>query len=122
MSLIDTKDAILLRVAHRPEFTVVPEHAIKLFDHMIEEHEGEALAKFGDDLWARIAFIKERVLEAVVPRLRGMIAGQFHEYVAALLRNDNVELDPYGFDNVPAYGGEARAQYDAHMACCASLA
>lgn len=122
MSVTETKQAVLLRVSRRPSFEVVPEHAIALFDKIIEENEGEALAKFGDDQWQRIAYLKDLVLETVLPSLRGMIAGQFHEYIAALLRNESVEVDLYGFDNVPSYGGEARAQRDAYLACTASLA
>jgi hypothetical protein len=122
MSVTETKQAILLRVSRRPSFEIVPAHAIALFDHIIERDESEAVTECGDDSWARIYFFKERVLAATASDLRGQIAGQFHEYIAALMRNDGVEVDPYGFDNVPNYGGEARAQRDAYLACTASLA
>lgn len=122
MSVTETKQAILFRVERRPSFEIVPSHAIALFDHIIEKNEGEALAKFGEDGWGRIEFFKELVLAATAKNLRGQIAVQFHEYIAALLRNESVEVDLYGFDNVPSYGGEARAQRDAYLACTASLA
>lgn len=118
MSQNDTKDAILLRITRRPNFAVVPEHAIKLFDRIMERDEAEALRAHPNDEWAQIEFWKERILESVASNVRGVIAVYYHEYIAAIKRND----DPYGFNNLPPYGGEARAQRDAYLACTASLA
>ena len=120
MSIEETKKAVLLRVARIPTFAVVPEHAIKLFDRVIEETEADAYREHPEDRWARVQFWKEEILSRVAPTLRGLVAVQFHEYIAALDRGN--DSDPYGFDNVPPYGGEPRAQHDAYMACCASLA
>ena len=116
MSAETTKNAILRRVARKPVFEVVPEHAIALFDHVIEQTETEAVLAHPDDQWARIDFWKTAILEKVASSQKGMIAGQFHEYFATLLRNEGDSSS-----TVPSYGGEARAQYDAYMACCASL-
>jgi hypothetical protein len=117
MSVEETKQAIKVRIAARPQFAVVPEHAIKLFDKVIEETEVEAFAQH-TGFWARVDFWKNEVLRRVTPSLRGLVAVQFHEYIAALARGD----DPYGFETAPSYGGEARAQHDAYVACTASLA
>lgn len=116
MSIEETKKAIQVRIAAKPVFAVVPEHAIRLFDRVIEETEVEAF-KEHKGFWARVNFWKNEVLSRVTPALRGIVAVQFHEYIAALSRGDTPALDPAA----PSYGGEARAQHDAYMACCASL-
>lgn len=119
----ETKKAILLRAAKSPSFEVVPEHAIKMFDRVIEQTSAEAITTHPDDKWGQVEFWKEAILDRVLPRLRGIVAVYYHEYIASLMRGDNtVEADPYGFDDVPPYGGEARAQRDAYTACTASLA
>jgi hypothetical protein len=115
MSKITTKQAILTRVQNEPTFEVVPEHAMLMFDRIIEETETEALLAHPDDVWGRVEFWKEVILDKIPPGNRGQIAGQFHEYVAALLRNEDE------VPNIPYYGGEARAQRDAYLACTASL-
>lgn len=126
MPIAETRQAVLGRVHKRPEFAVVPEHAIKLFDRVIEQTETEALRQFPDDEWGRIQFWKEEVMELTLPKLRGVIAGYFHEYVAALMRNDLLDIEPvsdeFGF-NGRAYNphAEAIAQRDAYLACTASL-
>jgi hypothetical protein len=119
----DTRNAVLARVPRRPVFGIVPEHAQKLFDRVIEETEAVAVAAHPDDVWGRIEFWKEEILSRVSPVLRGLVAVQYHEYVAALMRGDDADgaADPFGFGSRPPYGGEARAQRDAYMACCASL-
>lgn len=124
MSTNDTKNAIIFRSENQPQFAVVPEHAIKLFDYVIEETEVDAFKASPDDVWGRVAFWKKEILSRVAPRLRGLVATQYHEYIATLRRNDDGGLfsSPFGFDNVPPYGGEARAQRDAYLACTASLA
>ncbi|NDC55320.1 MAG: hypothetical protein EBZ69_00540 [Alphaproteobacteria bacterium] len=123
MSVNETKQAVLLRVNRNPSFTVVPEHAIRMFDHVIEREEADAFKAYPDDQWGRIAFWKARILKDTLPHLRGIISVYYHEYIASLMRGDgDVEVDPYGFDNPPSYGGEARAQRDAYLACTASLA
>lgn len=121
MSVEETKNAIKVRIANRPQFAVVPQHAIALFDKVMEETEVEAFQKH-KGFWARVDFWKGEVLRRVSPTLRGLVAVQFHEYIAALARGGDAVPDPYGFDNVPPYGGEARAQHDAYVACTASLA
>lgn len=124
MSIEETKNAIVLRVARQPSFAVVPEHAIKLFDRVIEETEAEAFKTHADDVWGRIEFWKNEILSRVTPHLRGLVAVQYHEYIAALRRNDDdFGVDPYGFNNRPYNpNAEAVAQRDAYAACCASLA
>lgn len=120
MSVEETKNAIKVRIAARPQFAVVPQHAIALFDKVMEETEVEAFQNH-KGFWGRIDFWKSEVLRRVTPTLRGLIAVQFHEYIAALARGGDMITDPHGFDNVPNYGGEVRAQHDAYVACCASL-
>lgn len=119
----DTRKAVRLRINRRPVFSVVPDHAIKMFDRVIGETEAEALRLHSEDVWARVDFWKSEVLRRVAAPLRGLVAVQFHEYIAALMRGDDSDgtADPYGFGSRPPYGGEARAQRDAYMACCASL-
>lgn len=124
--LMETKKAILLRAARRPMFTVVPEHAIKMFDRVIEQTSAEAIAAHPDDRWGQIEFWKEAILDRVLPRLRGVVAGYYHEYIASLLRGEEAVLDDedtYGFHDRP-YNAHAEqiAQRDAYMACTASLA
>lgn len=125
MSVAATKQAILGRVFKRPEFVIVPEHAIKLFDRVIEQREAEALRLHPDDEWGRIQYWKEEIMEVTLPRLRGVIAGYYHEYIAALMRNDVLDIetdDPYGFNTRPYNEyAEAVAQRDAYIACTASL-
>jgi hypothetical protein len=117
-----TKKAILLRSAHTPTFAVVPEHAIKMFDRVIEETSAEAIKEHPGDKWGQIEFWKKEILSRVLPKLRGIVTVYYHEYIAAIQRGDGgLEMDPYGFDDMPPYGGEARAQHDAYMACSASL-
>jgi len=123
MSIEETKKAVQLRVARKPVFAVVPEHAIKMFDRVIEETEVFATARHPNDIWGRVEFWKEEILSRVSRPLRGLVAVQFHEYIAALMRNDDDETaDDFGFSTHPPYGGEARAQRDAYLACTASLA
>lgn len=125
MSVAETKQAILGRVFKRPEFSVVPEHAIKLFDRVIEQNEAEGLRLFPDDEWGRIQYWKEEIMELTLPKLRGVIAGYYHEYIAALMRNDVLSVttdDEFGFNSRPYNPhAEAIAQRDAYLACTASL-
>lgn len=125
MSVAETKQAILGRVFKRPEFSVVPEHAIKLFDRVIEQNEAEGLRLFPDDEWERIQYWKEEIMEVTLPKLRGVIAGYYHEYIAALMRNDVLSVttdDEFGFTGRPYNPhAEAIAQRDAYLACTASL-
>jgi hypothetical protein len=113
----ETKKSILFRLNRTPAFEVVPAHAITLFDKVMAETEAEATRLHPKDKWGRIEFWKGEILSRIAPSLRGMVAGQFHEYIAALERND----EDSGLMPIPSYGGEARAQHDAYMACCASL-
>lgn len=129
MSFAATKQAVLGRVRRRPEFELVPEHMVKLFDRVIEQNESEALRRFPDKLanpdavWERIQFWKEEVLDVTLPELRGVIAGWYHEYHAAMRRGDDLELaDPYGFTSRPYNPyAEGVAQRDAYLAVTASL-
>lgn len=125
LAAIATKNAISQRALRTPVFAVVPEHAIKLFDRIIEQTETEALTLHPDNQWERIQFWKNKILTRVLPSLRGVVAGYYHEYVAALLRNDTLETeldDPYAFSD-RAYNPHAEtiAQRDAYLACTASL-
>jgi hypothetical protein len=113
----DTKKSILFRVTKAPSFEIVPEHAIALFDKVISETEAEAMRLHPKSYWDRVEFWKREILDAVAAPLRGLVAVQVHEYFAALLRNEEEDLTV----DIPSYGGEARAQHDAYMACCASL-
>lgn len=120
-----TKHAVLGRVFKRPSFAVVPEHSLKLFDRVIEQRETEALRLFPDNEWERVQYWKEEIMELTLPELRGVIAGYYHEYIAALLRNDVLEVeteDPFGFNDRPYNPyAETVAQRDAYLACTASL-
>jgi hypothetical protein len=118
----NTKQAIVLRINRTPAFEVVPQHAISLFDRVIEETEVEATRLHPDNVWGRVEFWKGEILSRVAAPLRGLVAVQFHEYIAATMRGgDGVEVETDDYGPVPSYGGEARAQHDAYMACCASL-
>lgn len=115
MSIATMKRAILGRVHKRPAFSVVPEHAIKLFDRVIEQNEAEGLRQFPEDEWGRIQYWKEEIMKLTLPKLRGVLAGYYHEYIAALMRNDICGLRPHNPN------AEAIAQRDAYLACTASL-
>lgn len=119
----NTKQAIVLRINRTPAFEVVPQHAITLFDRVIEETEAEATRLHPADVWGRVEFWKGEILSRIAAPLRGLVAVQFHEYIAATMRGDGgVEpVSDDGFGPVPSYGGEARAQRDAYLACTASL-
>ena len=121
-----TKTAVLRRVRRQPEFEVVPEHAIRLFEHVIEQTETEAIMAHPHDIWARVQYWKDAIMARVAPHLRGVIAVYFHEYVAATMRGDAAEFDSdvdvYGFSQRP-YNPQAEdiARRDAYLACTASL-
>ena len=121
----ETKKSILLRATASPSFAVVPEHAIKMFDRVIEQTSADAVAAHPDDRWGQIEFWKGAILDRVLPKLRGIVAVYYHEYIASLLRGEEAVLDddPYGFED-RGYNpnAEAIAQRDAYMACTASLA
>lgn len=119
-----TKSAILVRARRQPEFEVVPEHALRMFDHVIEQTESEAMTAHPTDEWARIEFWKREILSRVSNRLRGLVAVQYHEYIAALLRGrDDDGDDPYGFGGRPYNpNAEAVAQRDAYLASVATFA
>jgi hypothetical protein len=125
MSSAETKKAIVGRAERRPSFAVVPEHAIKLFDRVISETDAEALQKHPNDKWARIQFWKEEILSRVIPSIRGLLTVYYHEYIAALLRNDGengMEIDTDGPGGRPYNPhAEAIAQRDAYLACTAGL-
>lgn len=119
-----TKTSILARVARKPKFTVVPEHAQRMFDKIIGETEADAIKEHPGDVWGQIEFWKEKILARVAPTLRGIVAVYFHEYMACLLRNEESDDDdPYGFSGRP-YNPQAEviAQRDAYLASVASLA
>jgi hypothetical protein len=122
----ETKQAILVRAARKPSFEVVPEHAIHMFDHIIEMNSTAAVTAHPDDYWGQVTFFKAAILEDTAPTLRGIISVYFHEYIASLLRGEMAEIDsddPYGFQSRPHNpNAEAIAQRDAYMACSASLA
>lgn len=124
---MDTKQAIQTRVARRPQFSVVPDRAIRLIEDVIEREDHEARRRHPDDFWARVEYWKGEILQQVIPALRGQLAVYFHEYIAATLRGDSVEAvaeddDPWGFSSRPYNpAAEAIAQRDAYLACTASL-
>jgi hypothetical protein len=124
MSSAETKKSIVGRAERRPSFAVVPEHAIKLFDRVISETDAEALQKHPNDKWARIQFWKEEILSRVIPSIRGLLTVYYHEYIAALLRNEDPDMgvDAYGFGGRPYNpNAEGVAQRDAYLACTAGL-
>ena len=123
MSTLETKTAVLARIAgDTVNVEVVPEHTQVLFDTIIGETEAEALRLYPSDLWERIQFWKEQILEKVASKFRGRISAMYHEYIARTLSAD--DLDPYGFEEIlrhPNPLAERVAQQHAYDACCASL-
>lgn len=123
MSTLETKEAVLARIAGTAKnVEIVPEHTQVMFDTIIGETEAEALRLYPEDLWARIQFWKEQVLDATASKFRGRISAMYHEYIARTLAAD--DLDPYGFEAVlrhPNPLAERIAQQHAYDACCASL-
>lgn len=95
--------------------TIVPEHAIRLFDFVIEKAERHApegeTAEERNFRW--YSAMAECVAENLLPEVEPM----FIRYLKVLDRNADAEL----FIETPSYGGEARAQRDAYIACIASL-
>lgn len=119
-----TRGRIEARVNRATESCVVPAASMALIERVMEDRAAEAARKFPDSYWERVAFFKKAVLAAVKPQHRGVFADRFHEYVAACRRGEDAVADSgdeFNFASRPAYGGEARAQRDAYLACTASL-
>lgn len=115
-----TKQMILDRVNRKTAETVVPERAIKFIDKVMEDNAADSPT----DYWERVEFFKEKVLEDTLPQFKGLMAVAFHQYMAALYRDENPEFesdaDEFGSRPYNLYA-EAIAQRDAYLACCASL-
>lgn len=119
-----TRGRIEARIARATASCVVPASAVALIERVMENRAAEAARRFPDSYWERVAVFKAAVLAAVPPGLRGTFADRFDEYVAACRRGEDAVADSgdeFGFASRPAYGGEARAQRDAYLACTASL-
>lgn len=122
MSVENTKSAIVGRV-HRDTGSVpVAEHAIRFFDYVISEVEADALAAHPTDKWARINYWKEEILSRVARNWRGLVAVQFHEYIAALERGAEESTESLMSALRPTNPwAEQIALRDAYLATSASL-
>lgn len=118
-----TKQAIIGRVHRNTVSVPVEEHVIKMFDHVIEETHVEAFTAHPKDKWARIEFWKREILSRVAAPFRGLVAIQFHEYMAAIERG-NEESDEELLTALRPSNpfAESVAQRDAYLACCAAIA
>jgi hypothetical protein len=125
-----TWKAIEVRMAHEPVAEVVGEDAIATIEDVVMSTHDAAYDLYPtnsfEDRIQRIQFWKQAVLGAVQDGKAGIFAVYFHEYTAASLRGQAAAPGPSGFTDdepsrVPSYGGERRAQYDAWVACTASL-
>jgi hypothetical protein len=124
MSTVEnTKSAIVGRI-HRDTVSVpVAEHAIKFFDYVISEVEADAMAAHPKDKWARVNYWKKEILSRVADNWRGLVAIQFHEYMAALERGDEETTESLLSALRPSNPfAEQIALRDAHLATSASLA
>jgi hypothetical protein len=123
MSVEETKKAIIGRIHRSTRATPVPEHVIRLFDHVIEETHVEAFLAHPTDKWERIEFWKEEILARIAEPFRGLVAIQYHEYMAAIERG-NEESDEELLTALRPSNpcAEAIAQRDAYLACCAAVA
>ena len=122
----EPKAAVRARIADRTvNVEVLPEHAFRMIETVIAANEAEALRLYpGDEedaVFSRVNFWKTQLVESVAPQYRGRLAAMYHEYIAATMANEAPEVDLWGFDAVPDYGGESRAQADAYAACTAAL-
>lgn len=133
------------RATKRPAHQIVPEEWLKTFEDTIEQIESSPDAAFerwpslnagSADQKMRIEYWKMRILAAVKDkRMKGVIAGWYHEYTAATIRgynatsadnehNDDGNIDTETQDDmeivIPSYS-ESRIRSDAYAACAASL-
>lgn len=130
------------RALTKPTKQVVPHEWLKTFEDTIEQIESSpdaaferwpSLAEGSSDQKMRIEYWKMRILAAVKDvRLKGVVAGWYHEYTAATIRGfsmsaedtNNHEAEDTENDDKevvrPSYS-EARILCDAYAACAASL-
>lgn len=94
-----------------------PEHAIKLFDFVIQKSERNAPDGYetpAEKYFRWYAELCDCVAESLLPEVEPM----FIRYLKVLEKNNDPNL--VGFESYN-YGGEERAQHDAYIACTASL-
>ena len=94
-----------------------PEHAIKLFDFIIEKAERRAPEGY-ESPEQRYYRWYEGLCDCVAEVLLPEIEPMFIRYLKVLEKNNDPDL---GFETLYDYGGEPRAQRDAYVACIASL-
>jgi hypothetical protein len=102
-----------------PQFQIVPDKAIRLFEHTAEKFSQD-LAKI-DGFWEKVAFLKDRVLARTTKSLRGNIARLYAEYTAAMLRGEMASWDDDARLQRVDPRIEERVQYDAYVDSIASL-
>lgn len=136
--------AIEGRATRRPAHQIVPEEWLNTFEETIEQIESSPDAAFerwpslvdgSSDQKMRIEYWKMRILAAVTDkRMKGVIAGWYHEYTAATIRGYNATSADNEHNNdgttyteesdmeiaVPSYS-ESHIRCDAYAACAASL-
>jgi hypothetical protein len=102
-----------------PQFQIVPDKAVRLFEHTAEKHAHD-LAKIAG-FWDKVAFLKDRILTRTTKRLRGNMARLYAEYTAAMLRGEMASWDDDARLQRVDPLIEARVQYDAYVDSIASL-
>lgn len=137
--------AIEGRATKRPAHQIVPEEWLRTFEETIEQIESSPDSAFdrwpslldgSSDQKMRIEYWKMRILAAVKDtRMKGVIAGWYHEYTAATIRGYNAtaaDRNEHNHDS-PEYTeeddteivrlsySESRIRSDAYAACAASL-
>lgn len=109
LSLKGMTDAIKARV-ERPELDddqLVPEHAIKLIDRVMESYTDEAFAADSSDTdagrFARIYVYYTEYLRQIAPSLHRAATRHFERYMAALIRGAQTTQYRLWTDGVDIY-------------------
>lgn len=115
----ETWKAIQGRLGKTPVFQVVPDDWSDTFDQIVMANSDEAwelwpsMVEGSSDQVSRIEFWKNKILDEVHDsKMKGVVAGYYHEWTAAILRGMRASRDP----NI-----EARVREAAYAATCCGL-
>lgn len=115
----ETWKAIQGRLVKTPVFQVVPDDWSDTFDQIVMANSDEAWERWpsmidgSSDQVCRIEFWKNKILDEVHDsKMKGVVAGYYHEWTAAILRGMRASRNP----NI-----EARVREDAYAATSCGL-
>ena len=97
----ETWKAIQGRLGKTPVFQVVPDEWSEIFDQIIVKFSDKAFEKWpsmvegSSDQVCRIEFWKNKILDEVHDsKMKGVVAGYYHEWTACIIRGMRVARDP----------------------------